>query len=143
MVKHNITSPKNVKDCKSGYLWSYKFIWNQNYFWKTPKELFSTKVVECKLLKEWFVRFCAKTCHWRCINKTWANSYSHETQHALNLGWGTNNLLNNILSESKDVLISFQPISLIFLPKPLSQTQSYVHNIDFFTKFFQHLLIIL
>jgi hypothetical protein len=67
MVKHNITSPKNLKDCKSRYLWVNKFTWNQNHFWKTPKELFSTKVLECKLLKEWFVRFCTKNWHWKNI----------------------------------------------------------------------------
>jgi hypothetical protein len=67
MVKHNITSLKNLKDCKSGYLWGNKFTWIQNHFWKTPKELFSTKVVECKFLKEWFVRFCTKTWHWKNI----------------------------------------------------------------------------
>jgi hypothetical protein len=59
--------PKTSKDSKSGYLWGNKFTWNQNHFWKTPKELFSTKVVECKLLKEWFVRFCTKTWHWKNI----------------------------------------------------------------------------
>ncbi len=67
MVKHNIKSPKNLKDCKSGYLWGNKFTWNQNHFWKTPKELFSTKVVECKLLKEWLLIFYTKTWHWKNI----------------------------------------------------------------------------
>jgi len=67
MVKHNTTSLKNLKYCKSGYLWGNKFTWNQNHFWKTPKELFSPKVVECKLLQEWFVRFCTKTWHWKNI----------------------------------------------------------------------------
>jgi hypothetical protein len=37
MVKHNTTSFKNLKDCKSVYLWGNKFIWNQNHFMKNTK----------------------------------------------------------------------------------------------------------